>query len=238
MPLWIKIFVVHYLLLPFIPYNSLTKSILVLLFSILFFTAAFFAHKVYGAREFTVFLLFIRLILVSIGFMFLLIIFERIIDFIPFKDKYILYGILFLIMGSFILIMGDFFIRLVNKISDPSEAKGFQKFELSTTIVAALFLSLLLPNAFFGFCYLLVLNALYSIDLTYFQSYYLSFLINYALPINNQSISEVINIINSDTVLRIVQISHITITKILDLTIIAIVIKHINNLIKFKNSST
>jgi hypothetical protein len=240
MPNWIKLFTLHFFILPFIPYNNTTKIILALFFSILFLFLGVMIHKVKFYSDYPSLLLILRLILILASFLCLIAflnnqVISKIINKLV-SEQLIAYLLIILIITSFILIMGDFLIRLVNNITNPREVQGkLNKIEAYTTLFGALLAPFLLPNLFFGFSYSLVLTSLHSIELSYFQSYYLSFVINYALPISNEKILDIIKIINTDTLLRTVQIAHITITKIIDLTIIAIVIKYISNLIRTKN---
>jgi hypothetical protein len=240
MPKWIKIFIIHYIILPFIPYNEVTKTFLVFLFCLIFIVFGILIHKFKGIDDFPSLILLLRLLLIVCGLMLFSLLldkFQNQLFLINISERTLIYIILLLIIISFIFIMADFLIRLVNKLTDPREEKGiFNKIESMTTLLGALLVPFLLPNIFFGFSYKLVLSSLYTIELTNFQSYYLSFVINYALPISNRDVLDIIDKINTGTLLGYLQIIHITFTKIIDLTIIALVIKYVNNIIVSKKT--
>ncbi|PGO26402.1 hypothetical protein CN984_17685 [Bacillus cereus] len=147
---------------------------------------------------------------------------------------------LFCFIFACAIAMIDLLIRLSRNVKDPREAKGFiSKMSAYLSLFIPLLTCLLFPNCVFGYCYWLGLMGLPGQD-TFIQptdAYYLSFVINYALPISDEKILKSISAINTNTLLRIIEIIHITIYRIIDLTIIAVAIKTIHELIEIKDKN-
>ncbi|MBT2740747.1 hypothetical protein [Bacillus sp. ISL-77] len=145
--------------------------------------------------------------------------------------------LIFFLIVAFAIVMIDFLIILSRSVQDPRTVNGFfSKFIAYVSLILPLLTALLFPNCIFGFSYWIRLEGLPNQDtfINPFDAYYLSFVINYALPIDSSApaiIRESIKNINSDALLAIIEIIHITVCRIIDLSIIAVVINSINDLI-------
>ena len=157
---------------------------------------------------------------------------------ITFETLFALNSFYFIIACAIAMI--DLLIRLSRNVKDPREANGFvSKMSAYLSLIIPLLTCLLFPNCVFGSCYWLGLMGLPEWD-TFIQpadAYYLSFVINYALPISDEKILKSISAINTNTLLRIIEIIHITVYRIIDLTIIAAAIKTIHELIEKRDKN-
>ncbi len=241
MSFFIKLLIAIYSLLPvtaIIYEKGYLIPFLALLISVLISTAGILIHKNKYFKDQLLMILILRFLTFLMGFMFLLKFIQWTVKSIEkwskniITETFLVYSVVVLIILTFIFIMGDYLVKQVNTVKDPRKENGIiNKFEAYVTLIGALLAPFVLPNIVFGFSYSLILSAFYKIELSGLEPYYLSFIINYALPINNEVLSNCINKINSDLLLNLLQIAHITITKIIELSIIAVVIKYINNLI-------
>ncbi|TCN25495.1 hypothetical protein [Mesobacillus foraminis] len=146
-------------------------------------------------------------------------------------EEYIVFILLFFVITLFILFMLDYFLRLVKSMSELKNPKNTREKVLSLIkLFARLILSLIIPIFVFGICYSLILATLYNIVLNFWEAAYLSFVINYTLPVNGE-IMEIFNKIDTSRSLRILEVVQLILSKILDLTVIAIIINYINDLV-------
>ncbi|WP_436373820.1 hypothetical protein [Cytobacillus sp. BC1816] len=128
--------------------------------------------------------------------------------------------------------MIEFFIRLINNIQDPMKLTSVSdKIEGYVSIFGTYLATIVTTNYIFGMSYSLTLGTFHNIPLSISEYFYLSFIINHTLPMADEAILDTIKVINKDIFLNYLQMAHITISKLIDLTIIAIVVKYINNLI-------
>ena len=236
MPKYFFIGIVIYFFLPILPSNIYAQSIFLLAFSIIFLILGLFTHKL--IKEIFINTL-IRTIILTISVMifsaFLIKLHEIIFQLKGVNpiESALLIALLAYIISISLFIMIEFLFKLLGKVVDPNEVKGkLEKIEAYASLGIACLAAFFIPNAVFGICYAIVFDTIHNINLSSFEQYYLSFVIDNALPLTNSNFINFINLINSNKLLSILQIIHISISKFLDLTVIAFLIKYINNILK------
>ncbi|PEJ35942.1 hypothetical protein CN689_05650 [Peribacillus butanolivorans] len=227
----ITIFTIMYALLPVTPINSYILSTFLLGISIIIFTIGL---KIPKFQENPVIIFLLRILLLFISMMIIL----KSIEVIIIKlykitgneliEKYIIIVFLVIVIVLFILILIDFGYRIIKNISDPGQKTNI------LILLGFLVVLQLAPNYLFGLCYSLVLATFYDTQLSTFKDFYLTFAISYSLPINDEELSNTIKTINKNFSLQFIQIVHIILYKIIDLTVIATIINYINDLLKRK----
>lgn len=146
-------------------------------------------------------------------------------------EEKIITGLVFILTIFFIGFMVEYFYRIIINLSLSEEPKSKNEKILSyVDLAGALLSSLIIPHVIFGISYLLILYTFYSIELNIYEAIYLSFVINYTLPVSGDII-KIFNAIDTSNSLRLLEVAQIIIGQILDLTVIAFIISYINDLI-------
>lgn len=140
----------------------------------------------------------------------------------------------------FIWFLFEFIFGIYKYIKDPKDiVNKWGKVESVSLLIIFILTVLLLPDFIFGILYSFMLNLYDSGIITskyiIWQFSYTSFLIHYALPLNSETIQNYIKLINDHTLTRVLQILHIIICKLLDLTFVSISIKYLLKFFKPNN---
>ncbi|KAB0443274.1 hypothetical protein [Lysinibacillus fusiformis] len=89
------------------------------------------------------------------------------------------------------------------------------------------------PDLTFAYGYKFFFSTLYSIEFqNYLESFYLSFVVTYTLPVSNEKLSSHIDLINKEFVLYTYQMVQVYFKKILDIVLIALIVGYLQDLIK------
>lgn len=237
---FIKFLIVSYFFLPILTFNYFTNVIVLSILFVPLSVFGFIVHKyikdiyitlIVRATVFFFSILTLGAILVNL---------EKLVITLQGENKYasvMVFLFLAYIIFLFLWFMIEFLFKLLTEVKDPNTVIGkYNRNEAILKLIIAFLTAFLFPNFIFGFNYSLVLTILYDVQINLFESYYLSFIIENALPLSNEVYTSYINNINSNSLLQIHQIAHISISKFLELTVIAFLIKHINGLIKTRKS--
>ncbi|MBO2535680.1 hypothetical protein [Rummeliibacillus suwonensis] len=223
-------------------------SYMCLLISIFLFMAACFLNKFYS-KYFPYMPIFysvgkaiFRLLLLLFAMLFLLLFFIR----EGVENQSFIFCII--LMGPSILIfsMFELFFYLLNDVRKTE--KNLQEHPLLNTaiFVFTMIIVMLLPYYVYGESYKLIFDSLskeyiHQIDTSLepmhkWDYYYLSFLISYALPIEDPSLSAFIKLINVNPLFRIFEFMHIISIKIVEFAFFSTLVSAIiNNFSKMKN---
>lgn len=217
--------------------------VIMLFLFLIFFGLSFFVRNYSKKYSHQVFLelftrVYFRFIFLFLGYIFFLLFSVELIKFTNNSslETFITMIVIFLLPAIFVVFMLEFLVGLTKQTSDIDKIKSYPD-KLSAYMMAgvALVSALLMPNFIFGITYSFILQISHQKILNIQDFYYLSFVINYALPIADPKVLELIKLINTDGYLRIIQIVHISICKIIELTIIATIIKNVSDIFKTKN---
>lgn len=131
----------------------------------------------------------------------------------------------------------EFLIIMILRIRNMEEAGGRIN-RISAIIMAflALISALILPDFAFGYGYKVFFDVLLQDEIT-FNWHYLSFVISNTLPIENISLANYIEKINTYPELRIYQIFHVYMIKIMELLIIALILNSLISNILFNRNT-
>ncbi|MFU8647915.1 hypothetical protein ACNA06_11390 [Lysinibacillus sp. RSDA_15] len=99
--------------------------------------------------------------------------------------------------------------------------------------LAMIILVFVAPDVTFGYGYKFFFSIMYNIEFQNFlESFYLSFVVTYTLPVANEKLLSHIDLINKEFVLYTYQIVQIYFKKILDIVLIALIVGYLQDLIK------
>lgn len=98
-----------------------------------------------------------------------------------------------------------------------------------TFLVMIFIVCLLTPDLIFGMFYSFVISINYDVPEieSVFKSFYTAFIIHFALPYNDDTLSKAIGIISQDLFLNIIEIIHICINKVIEFIILASIVTNI-----------
>lgn len=117
-----------------------------------------------------------------------------------------------------------------NKIN---QKKSFVLFCLLFIVLLVIIFSDIIFALSYSFIYSLYIS---NQSIPFFDFFYSTFLIHYTLPLvsTDTNIVKIVENINNNTYLRIIEIFHITFTKIIDLTVISIIVGNFTSVLKRK----
>jgi hypothetical protein len=223
----IFIITIIYPFIPLIPINTYTISTGFYGISIIMLFSSIFLYKIKYLP--LVLLLLCRILLVFlsiISFTKALIILN--ISSYELIEDYVILRLIIFVTILFIIFMGHYFYRIIKSISELEEAQTkLEKVASYIILFFRLLGTLIIPNAVFGIIYQLLLGTFHNIALGFYEGIYLSFVIDYTLPINGEILT-IFETIDSSNSLKTLQVAHIIISRIIDLTVIAIFISYIN----------
>lgn len=99
--------------------------------------------------------------------------------------------------------------------------------------LAMIILGFIAPDITFGYGYKIFFSIMYNIEFQNFlESFYLSFVVTYTLPVANEKLLSHIDLINKEFVLYTYQMVQIYFKKILDIVLIALIVGYLQDLIK------
>lgn len=99
--------------------------------------------------------------------------------------------------------------------------------------LAMIILVFIAPDVTFGYGYQFFFSIMYNIEFQNFlESFYLSFVVTYTLPVANEKLLSHIDLINKEFVLYTYQMVQIYFKKILDIVLIALIVGYLQDLIK------
>jgi hypothetical protein len=235
------IFVIFiYSILPLIPYNNYSLSIFLLFLSVILFFLSIFTNRFVRGTITVTYVRSLILFFFIIFFSMFLLLLNTILIEITRSNSYEIYLTVTLVSVTIaitVILLIELLFKLLLKVKDPTKlSRKFEKIEAISNLFITFLATFFIPNYVFGFDYMLLLEVFHNVTLTPFEFYYLGFVIDYTLPLDDKKLLDCINKINSNNVIRIVQIVHITLSKFFDLTILGILINYINNIFKIKKT--
>lgn len=224
----------------FLTLSPFKLGLLSLFFSVIFLILSFFVQKVTkGTCEGFFFEIIFRTYLRVIFFLFsisffsvsLVLLFEFLRNRINYIDTIEKYVVMFLILAFIANILFTMFELIYSLVKNTIHLNTLNKKNM-LELLAVLIVIFLIPDLSFGSIYKFTLSVSNNESLKLFESYYLSFIIHHALPIENETFLHYINLINQEPLFRFIQIVHVNSCKFIDLTFIAIIINNFIQMFK------
>ncbi|MEK5068731.1 hypothetical protein [Sporosarcina sp. FSL K6-1508] len=141
---------------------------------------------------------------------------------------------LILLIGTLeFLVLMIIYLDKIHSIESPKK-----KLVIITVLLGLYIAAYVFSGISFSYGYMTLIETIYKIKIDESDSFYLSFLISNTLPINDNVFLKYIALINSNNHLQAYQYFHIYSHKFIELSIIAIILKVLLGLFKFKNDTS